>query len=157
MLLKDIAYNLFLYVEKSTVTALGMVPHELDGTDEEKISALHILVDHDHKTAQRLALKDRLEWREYESLMRLGRQLEIFEAILQRCKAPVNPLVVITPIVDEMPRILAIVGTDALNFEDLRGTPLERPGVMVDYLKGLCEGRTVRPSTPHQRRLFLRY
>jgi hypothetical protein len=134
--LKDTVYNLFLYVEKSQIKALGIAPHELDGTDAEKVSALQTLVQQDYKTAKRFEIKSKFEWREYESLMRLGRQLEVFEELFRDCNAPVNPLVVITPIVDEAPRILAVTGLGALNLEDLRGTPLEQPGMMIDYLRG---------------------
>jgi hypothetical protein len=134
--LKETAYNLFVYVEKSLVKTLGIAIHELDGSDAEKVSTLQTLVNQDYKTARRITVKRKFEWREYESLMRLGRQLEIFEEIFRDCNAPINPLVVVTPVLDEVPRILAVTGFGALNLEDLRGTPLEEPGMMVDYLRG---------------------
>jgi hypothetical protein len=133
--LKEPAYSLFLYVDKTLITALGIAVHELDGSDAEKISALQKRVSQDYKTAKRHKVTKRFEWREYESLMRLGRQLEIFEEIFRDGNAPLNPLVVITPIVDGTPKILAITALGPMNIEDFRGTPLEEPGVMVDYLK----------------------
>jgi hypothetical protein len=133
--LKEPAYNLFLYVDKSLITALGVAVHELDGTDPEKISALQQRVSDDYKTAKRYKLARRFEWGEYESLMRLGRELEAFEEIFRDCNAPLNPLVAITPIVDGAPTILAITALGPMNLEDFRGTPLEEPGVMIDYLK----------------------
>ncbi len=133
--MKEHAYNLFLYVDKSLITALGVAVHELDGTDSEKISALQQRVSHDYKAAKRYKLARRFEWGEYESLMRLGRELEAFEEIFRDCNAPLNPIVAITPIVDGAPKILAITALGPMNLEDFRGTPLEEPGAMVDYLK----------------------
>jgi hypothetical protein len=134
-LLIEIVYNLFLYVEKSRVSALGIVPHELDGTDAEKVSTLQALVQQDFITARRYPLSPKVEWNDYQSLMRLGRQLEIFEPLFKDNNAPVNPLTVVTPIVDEAPRIMAVTGLGALNLDDLCGTPLEEPGAMIDYLQ----------------------
>jgi hypothetical protein len=137
--LKDTVYNLFLYVDKSQIKALGVVPHVLEGTDEEKISALQLRVERDYKTAKRTEVRGIFEWSAYESLMRLGRELELFEEIFRDCKAPPNPLVVITPVVDGAPLILAITRLGPLNLEDFRGTPLEKPGVMADYLKAYVQ------------------
>jgi hypothetical protein len=136
---KDTVYNLFLYVDKSRIKALGVAPHVLDGTDEQKISVLQERVQQDHKTAKQFEVKGAFEWSAYEGLMRLGRELEIFEEIFQDCKAPPNPLVVITPVVDGAPLVLAITRLGPLNLEDFRGTPLEEPGVLVDYLKGYVQ------------------
>ena len=137
--MKEPVYNLFLYVEKSLVTALGITIHELEGTEDEKLSALKALVDQDYKTATRYPVKGRFEWDEYQSRIRLGRELEVFEELFRDCDAPVNPLVVITPIVDESPRIMASTALGSLNLEDLRGTPAEEPGRMVDYLQAYIE------------------
>jgi hypothetical protein len=48
---------------------------------------------------------------------------------------PINPLVAITPIVDHLPKIMAVTGLGALDLDELQNTPLAQPGVMVDYLK----------------------
>jgi len=133
--LKEPAYNLFLYVDKSLISALGVAVHELDGTDPEKLMTLQKRVGQDYRVAKRYKLARRFEWGEYEVLMRLGRELEIFEEVFRDCKAPLNPLVAITPIVDGAPKILAITPLGPMNIEDFRGTPLEEPGTMVDYLK----------------------
>ncbi len=106
--MKEIVYNLFIYVEKSLIKALGIAVHTVDGTDEEKLLTLQMLVATDYMTAKRYTVKSKFEWREYEARMRLGRQLEIFEEIFSDCNASSNPLYAITPIVDEMPRILAV-------------------------------------------------
>jgi len=117
---KETVYNLFLYVEKSLIRELGIAIHELDGTEEEKSSTLQALVDQDYKIAKRYPVTEKFEWHKFESRMRLGRQLEVFEKLLLDCNAPINPLVVITPIVDERPKILAITSLGPLNLGDLQ-------------------------------------
>src|SRR5665811_2327718 len=128
--MKDTVYNLFVYVTNEVVGAVGIVPHELDGSDAENISPLQEYVPQDCRSAERLTLGRRFEWREFEGLMRLGRHLEIFESHLARLGAPTNPLVVLTPILDGAPQILAGTTLGPLNVEELRGTPLEQPGTM---------------------------
>jgi hypothetical protein len=133
--MRETAYNLFLYVKGGVVRQLGIAAHALEGTDQEKVAALQVLVDTDYKTAKRMDAREGFEYRQYEGLMRLGRQLEVFEPLFREYNAPINPLVVTTPIVDEHPRILAITGIGPLNLEEFKGTPLEEPGMMPDYLK----------------------
>jgi hypothetical protein len=133
--LKENAYNLFLYVEKTRVKELGVAVHELDGSDAEKLVVLQSRVNHDYKSAKRYRLSVPLEWSEYQGRMRLGSHLAVFEGIFRDCHAPAQPLCAITPIVDGMPRILAVTNLGPLNLDDLKNTPLSRPGAMVDYLK----------------------
>jgi hypothetical protein len=133
--MREPTYNLFLYVEREVIQELGVVIHNLEGTEEEKLSALQAFVDQDYKIAKRYFLQDKVEWQHYAALMRLGRELEMFEQILRDCSAPINPLCAITPIVDQLPKIIAVARIGALDLDELKNTPLVQPGVMVDYLK----------------------
>lgn len=128
-------FNLFVYVERDTISELGVAVHEAGGTDREKLDLLLSLVDADYKVARRFQLTTPLDWDRYEGMMRLGRQLHPFENAFIECGAPTQPLVVVTPIVDGEPRILAQIGIGPLYLDDLRDTPLAGPGAMVDYLK----------------------
>jgi hypothetical protein len=92
-------------------------------------------VDQDYRIAKRYRPQDNIEWGHYQALERLGRHLEMFEQIFRDCSAPINPLVAITPIVDHLPKIMAVTGLGALDLDELQNTPLAQPGVMVDYLK----------------------
>jgi hypothetical protein len=140
--LREPTYNLFLYVEQDAIKELGVVVHDLEGTEEEKLSALQALVDQDYRIAKRYRLQDKIEWGRYQALERLGRHLEVFEQIFRDCSAPINPLVAITPIVDHLPKIMAVTGLGALDLDQLQNTPLAQPGVMVDYLKTyVADGR----------------
>lgn len=133
--MREPTFNLFLYVKMPSVTELGAVVHDLDGSDHEKISALQLLVDSDYQIARRYKPSRPLSWQDYESLMRLGRELEVFEEIFRDNNAPSQPLVAITPIVDGKPQFHAVMPLGPLRRDDLRGTPLEEPGMMVDYLE----------------------
>jgi hypothetical protein len=55
--------------------------------------------------------------------------------LLKDYAAPINPLTVITPIVDKKPRIDIISKVGAFNLQELTGTPFEEPGAMIDYLQ----------------------
>lgn len=133
--MNEFVYNLFAYVEGLTVTALGAVVHELSGTDAEKLSALQFFVEQDYETAKRLRVKTNLEWQTFQAMMRLGRVLEIFEQLLRDLSAPINPLVVITPILDGSPHFYAVTDLTALHLDKLEGVSIEEPGSMIDYLK----------------------
>jgi hypothetical protein len=122
-------------VEQHTIKELGVVVHDLEGTEEEKLSTLQALVDQDYRIAKRYRPQDNIEWGHYQALERLGRHLEMFEQIFRDCSAPINPLVAITPIVDHLPKVMAVTGLGALDHDELQNTPLAQPGVMVDYLK----------------------
>jgi hypothetical protein len=60
--LKETVYNLFVYVEKSQIKALGIAPHELEGTDTEKVVALQAFVQQDTINAERFSLARTVEW-----------------------------------------------------------------------------------------------
>jgi hypothetical protein len=128
-------YNLFVYCDASEVKEVGVAVHELNGTDQEKLLAMRNLVDTDFQTATRYKLKRPMSWQYYEGLGRLGRELEIFEELFVLLDAPKQPLVVITPILNEKPRFDAVTKLGPLMRDDLKGTLLEEPGRMVDYLE----------------------
>jgi hypothetical protein len=134
MVLKELGYNLFLYGDMSTIKGLGVAVHDLDGTDHEKLSALKNLVDSDYRTAARYTMKHLITWEYYRGLSRLGRELEVFEEIFQDINAPKEPLVVITPILNEKPHFEISMKIGPILPDDLKGTPFEKPGKMVDYL-----------------------
>ncbi|MGC1362727.1 MAG: hypothetical protein WA419_13780 [Silvibacterium sp.] len=132
--MKEPAYNLFVYVEMPTIKELGVAVHHLDGTDQEKLLELQNLVDTDYKTAARYRPRNLITWEYYEGLVSLGLELSVFEAIFQDLNAPKQPLVVITPVVNGKPHFMAVTKLGPLRRDDLKGTPLEEPGTMVDYL-----------------------
>jgi hypothetical protein len=79
----ELIYNLFVYVEGDSVAELGVAVHEARGTDKEKAAILKSLVDSDHPTAGRLKLVTPIERREFDFMMRIGTQIELFENLFQ--------------------------------------------------------------------------
>lgn len=140
--MKETVYNLFVYISTADISELGVAAHDLEGTDQEKLAALQDLVNTDYQQATRYKPKQPLTWENYESLMRLGRELGVFEGVFQDIQAPHHPLVVITPVKDGNPFFEAVTNLGPPRQGDFKGTVLEEPGTMVDYLnKYITENR----------------
>jgi len=133
-IVRETAYNLFIYVHGGKISQLGVVAHDLSGTDDEKLAHLTRHVESDHNTAKRYAPRLPTTWAQYQALSRLGRHLELFEQIFQDVGAPAEPLLAITPIVDGTPRIDAVTGMGPTDLREIQNTPMA-PGEMVDYLR----------------------
>jgi hypothetical protein len=116
--MSEIAANLFLYVEAGIIKSLGAVPHNVSGRDDEVVQFLQSRVAVDSGSAPRYSLPvaqikaslgidatQGLPMDAFSYLGRTGNALRLFEGPLQNIKAPQNPLVCITPIVDGKPRI----------------------------------------------------
>jgi len=131
---RETAYSLFIYVEGGKINQLGVVAHDLSGTDDEKLAYLTGHVESDHKTAKRYAPRLPISWAQYQARSRLGRHLELFEQIFQEVGAAGEPLLAITPIVDGAPRIDAVTGMGPTDLAEIQNTPMA-PGEMVDYLR----------------------
>jgi hypothetical protein len=132
--LKEPSYNLFVYSDTSMIEELGVSVHDLDGTDLEKVTTLKNLVASDCRTAARYKMKRPMTSKYYEGISRLGRELELFEEIFQDINAAKQPLVVITPVINEKPFFELSMKLGPILLDDLKGTPYEKPGKMVDYL-----------------------
>jgi hypothetical protein len=128
-------YNLFVFMERNTITSLGVTAHELGGTDDQKVAFLQSCVDRDHAYAKLYAPMASTTTDEYEARLRLGRHLEIFEEIFKERNAPRQPLCVVTAIEDGIPKISASLEHGPTTFSKLKGTPLEKSGPMIDYLE----------------------
>jgi len=115
-------FNLFLEIKDHMIYELGAACHELDGSDEVKLSFLQRQVQSDSQNAKRYPIPERyqiidqatkhrtsaLNYDTYILLSEAGKHLEVFEDIFEDLHAPADPLVVITPIVDGSPRVDAL-------------------------------------------------
>jgi hypothetical protein len=119
------AVNLFLYVENDTVKELGVVTHELEGSDDQIIAALKSRVDADFTKAPRypvpvanikawlgIEATQGLPLEAYWYLARTGKPLHIFAEPLEVVKAPQNPIFCTTIIVDGKPQSEDLVRAD---------------------------------------------
>jgi hypothetical protein len=116
-------YNLFLYCDESLIiTELGVVCHELAGSDREMGVYLLTRVADDMPIARRFPVPDRygvvpvpvgevtrlpprrragvLPLSVYNQLFDAGRHLEVFEEVLESLAAPETPFTCVTPVVN---------------------------------------------------------
>jgi hypothetical protein len=115
---KEKIFNLFLFVENDIIVNLGARCHQADGSDREKLSFLQRHVKHDLPEAVRFPIPNRyhlilpdgstgtgLQYLSYQKLTFLRRHLDVFEEVFAHFGASDNPLMCITPIVDDKVRV----------------------------------------------------
>ena len=123
--MRERAINLFLYVENDVIKELGVVAHELEGSDDQVIAALKSRVDVDFAKAPRYAVPaakikawlgidatQGLPLGTYWYLARTGKPLHIFAEPLDVIKAPENPIFCTTIIVGGKPQTEDLVRAD---------------------------------------------
>lgn len=119
--MKEKIFNLFLFIESDIIVGLGARCHQADGSDREKLALLQRQVKHDLPGAERFPMPDRyqlvlpdgrtgtgLQYQSYQKLALLQRHLDLFEDIFTHFGASDNPLMCITPVVDDKPRVEAV-------------------------------------------------
>ncbi len=137
---KEKIYNLFAFLEGNAVKNLGVSSHEMEGTDNQKVAFLQASVSRDFASAKRYAPRKPLSVDEYEARLRLGRHIEIFEDIFKEHNASNHPLCVVTTVENGTPQIRATSEHGPTTLSMLKGTPLGKPGIMIDYLEKCVEG-----------------
>jgi hypothetical protein len=114
-------FNLFLFIEDDIVVGLGARCHQAEGSDREKLAYLQRQVKHDLPRAERFAMPKRyhlvfadgrtgtgIQYQSYQRLAMLQRHLDLFEEIFTHFGASASPLMCITPIVHDQPKIEAV-------------------------------------------------
>jgi hypothetical protein len=115
---KEKIFNLFLFLENEIIVGLGARCHQADGSDREKLALLQRQVKHDLPGADRFPMPKRyhlvfpdgrtgtgIQYQSYQQLARIQQHLDLFEEVFTHFGASNNPLMCITPIVDDKPRI----------------------------------------------------
>jgi hypothetical protein len=112
-------FNLFVFVEDDIIHELGVVVHEQEGTDQEKIAFLRSQAVADFKKAIRFLIPNRflieneatgerinaLKYEKLRILMKMNLHMEVFEEIFQSLNASTTPLCCMTPVVEGELRI----------------------------------------------------
>lgn len=132
--MEESIFNLFLYIENRHITSVGIFSHIRHGMDDEKLSFLRSRVNLDCHGAAKFPLSNPISWQSYEAMMRLGRHLQLFEPALQSVSASQTPIMVITPIIDGLPYIVATIGLGPIDLKDLEDVGPQQ-GSMPDYLQ----------------------
>jgi len=105
--MREACFNLFLYGDDLAISKLGVAVHQLDGSDQEKVSVLTSLVATDYEVARQYPLQNPLEWSGYHALQRVGQTLKVFEHVFRDLDAPIQLLIVVTPVVNGKPHFEA--------------------------------------------------
>ncbi|MBK7203097.1 hypothetical protein [Candidatus Amarolinea dominans] len=101
-------FNLFYFTQNDVIHELGVVVHELKGTDSEKMAFLQNSITKDFLGSRRFLIPRKyagLTVDAFFALCRLGKHLEVYEEIFFELNAPFDPLCCVTPIVDGRPKI----------------------------------------------------
>lgn len=106
--MKETIYNIFYFCPDGVhITHCGIVAHELDGDDNQKLEFLSKQLDTDLASCRSFhdihpsVLDDekKLSLTRYNTNLRVGISYAPFELALEAVKAPVNPLTIVTPVV----------------------------------------------------------
>lgn len=105
-------FNLFVYSDCDSINRVGVVSHEIEGTDDEKISFLQANVESDFANVIEYDLprsilsnynglkKNGIEYRIFRDLCHKGQSLALFENAFIKLGAKQTPLVVLTIVKD---------------------------------------------------------
>ena len=141
--MKENIFNLFFYTNGDVIDQLGVVVHEMEGSDEEKLTFLRKAVEYDYKVAKKAGVKfcsygssnGEFKYSSYLAMARAGRSLEVFEEILSIFGASEAPLSCITPIVNGKPEFDIVTDQGALLLGGYEDHPKIGGGQMPDYLE----------------------
>jgi hypothetical protein len=115
--MKELIFNIFLYIDNNIINKIGVVCHNIEGTDDEKISFLKQNVVFDYKHANRYSLPNNfkleingkvynaLNYDRYREMAYNGTSGVLFEEIYRKYNASLTPLVCITMIADGQVKI----------------------------------------------------
>ncbi len=141
--MSEVIHNLYLFIQDEDIIELGVEVYNKDGTDKEKLSFLRSRVAHDYKDSKRFNLPDKysndnsskLPYKRFIAMQRQGIHLDLFEDLFRYFDSPQDPLVIITPIVDEKPNIDIVTNVNALQGDNIP-KEMKPPGIeMEDYLE----------------------
>ncbi|MFM7967795.1 hypothetical protein ACF2JD_05640 [Aeromonas sp. A-5] len=140
----ETVFNIFYFIsdDQQSIVELGVVAHKLSGSDEDKISFLQQNMQNDSLVCMRYpvptGLADKggkLSMAQFNSMIRLGRSIELFEDIFKTLKAPKTVLYISTPVVNDTPTYDIQSDHGVLYLTDHQGHPKLGAGHMSDYLE----------------------
>ncbi|TAL63196.1 MAG: hypothetical protein EPN85_00730 [Bacteroidetes bacterium] len=119
--MKEKIFNLFLYINSNNIISeIGVATHDLTGSDKEKMTFLQKAVSSDSKNNVKFPPPSNFTvvmnektipgttYDTYMQMCEIGKGILLFEDIFQHYKAPENPLMCVTPVVNGVIKIDAI-------------------------------------------------
>jgi hypothetical protein len=152
--MKEIIYNLFYFVEDKYITHIGVVPHELSGSDKDKIAYLQSHVLSDLADCKKFSIPNKytdksgkMRYSDFNSMIRVGNVLNVFEDIFIKFNAQKEPLTVSTPVVNGKAIYDIQAEYGSLPLSKHQGHPKLGAGVMDDYLSEYYKNGVLDIST----------
>lgn len=131
-------FNIFIYFDAGVASEYGVRYHRIGGTDDEKTSFLGLRVREDCAAARRFRLARSFTPEEWYAAGRFGDVLQYFEEAFTLCRAPLAPIVCITPMVDGEPKIDLQTGLGPFRGDIV--SRIEGRGAVPDYLVSYMDG-----------------
>ncbi|WP_421242920.1 hypothetical protein [Aeromonas enteropelogenes] len=142
--MREIVYNIFYFVsnDQKYIMELGVVSHDISGSDEEKLKFLQqniqsdLLICSRHSVPKGLCDQNgRLSMAHFNGMIRLGKSIELFENIFKYLNAPMNVLYISTPVINNTPQYDIQSDHGVLYLSKHQGHPKLGAGYMSDYLE----------------------
>lgn len=132
--MKERVFNIFLiFDEKNVCHSLSYTTHNLEGSDELKLSLLQEKLDSDYKKSILFTPSLEFTQSEINTYGRIGRMLPQIEELFIFLKAPITPLYICSPVIDDKVFFNASVGLDGYSMDNIR-EQLGIQGSQVDWL-----------------------
>ncbi|MGK9367999.1 hypothetical protein ACSSWA_03780 [Melioribacter sp. Ez-97] len=103
--MKETILNIYVEIENKEVIGFKAISYEADGTDAEKINFLKQQAKKDYMRAARFEapVNDKgkfISYRKFSRLESKGYHYKLYEEIFDYFKAPDNPLICVTPVLE---------------------------------------------------------
>lgn len=142
--MKETIYNIFYFsYDGIFITHVGIVPHEMDGDDNQKLQFLNSRLTSDLASCRSfheihpsvLDSDNKLTVVRYNTNLRIGNALAPFELALNAMKAPAEPLFIATPVLKGVltPQI-QISAAEQLRNKHMPNHHIEGVKALPDYL-----------------------
>ncbi|MBN3131776.1 hypothetical protein H4F52_08495 [Pectobacterium brasiliense] len=148
--MKEVIYNLFYFSpDEKNITHVGIVPHEFEGNDDEKIAFLQKNVEVDLSSCRSfhnihpsvLDSENVLTLARYHSNMRIGNSFSPFELALAFHNAPLEPIAVMTAVVKGKCKIdVQVALSEKLRNKHMPDYKIEGVRTLPDYLDEYMDG-----------------
>jgi hypothetical protein len=137
---KEAIYNLYYFVEGNFITHIGVVSHDLSGSDKKKLAYLQNNVVIDLPNCRKFSIPNKyadksgkMRLTDFSSMMRIGDALDLFSDIFCELKAPNEPMSVTTPVVAGEAVYDVQSDYKSLPLGEFQGHPKLGAGIMADY------------------------
>lgn len=135
-------FNIFIYFDGGRATEYGVRHYRREGNEKAQGALLKASVASDHGVARRFPLPRSFTPQEWLALQRRGLSLSIFEEAFQLFRAPREPIICITAIVDGDPKVEKEIGIEP--YQGAQVTQGDGFGTIPDYLVTYTEGAFFR-------------